>query len=96
MTRQTLNTAASIFGVCFLLCVGLQLLSLGMILGLHDWAYSMHSRLFSISEPDFDLAVYYILGLMKTLGLTFFLVPWAALKIVARRMEEAGVSPELS
>lgn len=85
MNRESMNTLANVLGVCFLLCVGFQLFALAMILGLHDWAYSIHASLFSLTQVQFDLAVYCLLGLMKTLGLTLFLVPWAALKLMARR-----------
>ncbi len=85
MTRQTANRLASFFGTAFLIAVALQLIALGMVLGLHDWAYSIHAKLFSISPEQFDLAVYTMLGLVKTLGLVFFLIPWAALKWVAPR-----------
>lgn len=88
MTRQTANSLASVLGTCFLLCVGLQILSMGLYLGLHDWAYSIHSELFSLSTETFDREMYHFMGVFKILGLVLFLIPWAALKLVARRLPE--------
>lgn len=88
MNRHTLNTLAAVFGWSFLFCVALQLFALVMITSLHDVAYDMHSRLFSISVEAFDIAVYSTIGAMKTLGMTLFLCPWAALRLVASRLPE--------
>lgn len=88
MNRQSARNLASVLGWAFLLCVGLQLLALAMVVGLHDWAYSVHSKLFALTVEQFDLAAYGMLGLMKTLGLTLFFVPWAALKITGSRFPE--------
>lgn len=88
MNRQSARQLASFFGWAFLVCVALQLFALGMLLGLHDLAYSVHSKLFTITAEHFDLATYSFLGLMKMLGLTLFFVPWAALKITAGRFPE--------
>lgn len=88
MTRQSANRLASILGTAFLVCVGFQLIALGLLLGLHDWAYTIHSKLFALTPEQFDLATYAFLGLMKTLGLTLFLVPWIALKLTASRFTD--------
>lgn len=88
MTRQTANSLASVLGTCFLLCLGLQILSLGLYLGLHDWAYSIHSQLFNLTPEAFDREVYHFMGQLKILGLVLFLIPWASLKLIARRLPE--------
>lgn len=88
MTRQTVKTLSAFFGWSFLLCVGLQLFAFGMITQLHDVAYGWHSHFFNLSVEAFNIASYSMIGLMKTLGLTFFLTPWAALKIVEARLED--------
>lgn len=86
MSRQTLNTVANTFGVAFLISVGLQLFALAMLVGLHDFAYDIHSKLFTLTPVQFDVASYSFLGAMKVLGLSLFFVPWAACKIVAGRL----------
>ncbi|MEN1681678.1 MAG: DUF6868 family protein [Planctomycetota bacterium] len=86
MNRNTLRSLSSVFGVCFLVCAGMQLFALAMILLLDDIALSWHARLFSIPPDEVRVAAYYFLTLMKTLGLTLFLTPWAALRIMAARL----------
>lgn len=88
MTRQNLRTAASAFGFAFLLCAGMQLIALGMIVGLRGWIHEVPGWLFSITADELDYGAFQMLMLMKTLGLTLFLVPWAALRIVASRTRE--------
>ena len=88
MTRSTANSLAAAFGTAFLISVGLQLFALAMLVGLNDFAYSVHSRIFTITPEQFELASYCFLGAMKVLGLTLFLVPWAALKLTAKRFPE--------
>ncbi|MEO1496236.1 MAG: DUF6868 family protein [Planctomycetota bacterium] len=83
MNRQSLSAWANPFGVCFLVAVVLQIVGVAMFLGMHDWAYGVHQQLFGISEADFDLAAYYVFGMMKILAMMLFLVPWAALKLAA-------------
>ncbi|QDT67943.1 hypothetical protein MalM25_08520 [Planctomycetes bacterium MalM25] len=83
-----MNRLASVFGTAFLVLVGLQVLGLGLFLGMHDWAYGVHSKLFALTPEQFDLACYAFFGLMKTLGLTLFFAPWVALKLVARRLPD--------
>lgn len=88
MTRQSARSLASFFGTAFLVSVVLQLFAVAMVVGLHDWAYQIHAKLFTLSVEQFDVATYSMIGLMKALGLTFFFVPWASLKLVAGRLPE--------
>lgn len=88
MSRQSLRTLATILGISFLICVGMQLFTLTMILLFHDWAYDIHARLFGISLEYFDACSYGLLALMKILGLTLFLTPWLAIKIATRNMAD--------
>ena len=87
MTRQTLDLYASFFLRCFLLCAALQIFVFVMTVFAHDLAYSMHSNFYDISVEFFDMAVYSLLGLMKTLGLVLFLIPWVALLTLRGRVE---------
>ena len=66
-----------------MLCVGFQVLIFGLYLGVHDWGYEMHSRFFALTVEQFDMTCYVFLGAMKTVGITFFFIPWAALKMMA-------------
>ena len=64
---------ASLLSVSFGFCAGL---------GLGDWVYRTHSRLFPMSRESFNVAIYSFLGLYKILILVFNLVPYIALLIV--------------
>ena len=88
MDRSTLNLLAKVLGTSFLVCVGFQLLAFAMVVGMHDWAYNMHSNFFKLTPEAFDLEVYHFLGMMKVLGMVLFLVPWIAIKIVVRGLPE--------
>jgi hypothetical protein len=88
MDRSTLNLWAKLLGISFLVCAGFQLLTFGMLMVFHDWAYNLHSKLFLLTPETFDLEVYHFLGMMKVLGMVLFLVPWIAIKIVVRGLPE--------
>lgn len=88
MNRATVRGLASALLTAFLLCAAVQVFAFTMYLGLRDQAYSLHNGLFPMSEHEFDLAVYTFLGALKALGLTLFLVPWAALRLTAGRFPE--------
>lgn len=85
MNRESLNRLAAVFGTAFLLIVAMQAIGLGLFLAMHDFAYSVHAKFFALTPEQFDVACYAVFGLMKALGLTLFLAPWAALKLVAAR-----------
>jgi len=86
MNRESLNRLAAVFGTAFLLLVGVQALGLGFYLAMHDFAYGVHSKFFALTPEQFEVACYAIFGLLKALGLALFLVPWAALRLVASRL----------
>lgn len=83
MDRLLYKQLTSFLGRAFLVSVGFQLFALVMLVGLKDWAYSVHSSLFGLSPEQFALSTYLSLGIMKMLSLVLFLVPWVALKWMA-------------
>lgn len=89
MSRDTLRSLSSVFGACFLVCAGMQLFALAMILALEEVALSWHAKLFSLHPEEVRRAAYYFLMLMKVLGLTMFLTPCVALRVLAARTSEA-------
>jgi len=64
--------------------LNLTLLSLSSLICLcaADWAYRIHSKLFSISKETFNMAIYSFLGLYKVLIFVFNLIPYIALLII--------------
>jgi len=79
MDIQTLTT---FFMWCTILNVALLLLSSLMCICAGDWAYRIHSKLFSISRETFNVVIYSFLGLYKVLVFVFSLIPYVALLIV--------------
>lgn len=71
------------FGYSALINIGLMLFSFVMILGLKDWVYSIHAKLFGISREQFNGAIYHWFAMYKMLNFVFFIVPWFALKIAS-------------
>jgi hypothetical protein len=67
---------------CTILNVALLLLSSLLCICAGDWAYSIHSKLFSISRETFNVAIYSFLGLYKVLVFVFSLIPYVALLII--------------
>lgn len=49
-----------------------------------DWAYKIHSNLYSISREMFNIAVYSFFGLYKFFFFMFNLIPFLACSIVTR------------
>ncbi len=79
MDIQTLTT---FFMWCTILNVALLLLSSLMCICAADWAYRMHSKLFSISKETVNVLIYSFIALYKLLVIVFILIPYIALLIV--------------
>ena len=79
MDIQTLTT---FFMWCTILNVALLLLSSLMCICAADWAYRIHSKLFSISRETFNVVIYSFIALYKLLVIVFILIPYVALSII--------------
>ena len=79
MDIQTLTT---FFMWCTILNVALLLLSSLICVCAADWAYRIHSKLFSISRETFNVVIYSFIALYKLLVIVFILIPYIALLIV--------------
>ena len=49
-----------------------------------DFAYDIHSRMFDISEHEFEMLNYYLMAGFKILVWMFFGIPFIATRIVLR------------
>ena len=54
----------------------------------HDWMYGWHSRWFHLPVEQFDALHYVGMGLYKIGILLFNLVPYIALHIIGRKVEQ--------
>ena len=77
-----IQTLTAFFMWCTILNVALLLFSSLFCICAADWAYRMHSKLFSISKETFNVVFYSFLALYKLLVIVFILIPYIALLIV--------------
>ncbi|MFH1921947.1 MAG: DUF6868 family protein, partial [Planctomycetota bacterium] len=73
--NDVLDVVAKILLRCFAFGFLLLLVWLASLLVAGDWAYQVHSRLFDLSEHDFDVMNYYGLACTKMCTFLFFLGP---------------------
>jgi hypothetical protein len=78
-----IQTLTAFFMWCTILNVALLVLSSLFCFCAGDWAYRIHSKWFSISKETFNVVIYSFLALYKVLVITFNLIPYIALLIVA-------------
>ena len=79
---MSIETIREFFMWCTILNVALLLLSSLICVCARDWAYQIHSKLFSISRETFNVAIYSFLGLYKIFVFVFTLIPYIALSII--------------
>ena len=79
---MSIETIREFFMWCTILNVALLLLSSLICVCAGDWAYRIHSKLFSISRETFNVAIYSFLGLYKIFVFVFSLIPFIALSII--------------
>ena len=79
---MSIETIREFFMWCTILNVALLLLSSLICVCARDWAYQIHSKLFSISKETFNVAIYSFIALYKMLVIVFNLIPYIALLIV--------------
>jgi hypothetical protein len=77
-----IQTLTAFFMWCTILNVALLLLSSLMCICAADWAYRIHSKLFSISRETFNVVIYSFIALYKLLVIVFILIPYVALSII--------------
>ena len=77
-----IDSIRAFFMWCTILNVALLVFSWLVCVCAGDWAYRIHSKLFSISRETFNVAIYSFLGLYKMLVFVFNLIPYVALLIL--------------
>ncbi|MEN8127985.1 MAG: DUF6868 family protein [Planctomycetota bacterium] len=79
---MTIFEIREMLGWCSLINIVLMTISWLILVKARAWAYSIHSRMFPITETQFNVAIYSFFGLYKVLVFVFNIVPWIALCIV--------------
>jgi hypothetical protein len=80
--RDILNTCAGILLRCFILSLVLLLFWFVFFLLAGDLGYWIHSHWFDLTRHDFDLINYCGMALVKALNVTFFLIPYVAIRLM--------------
>ena len=80
-----LESIAGILIRCFFLSYALLLIWFVFCLTGGDWGYNLTSQRFNVSKHEYDLVCYYGIAFMKICVLTFFLIPYIAIRMVLRK-----------
>ena len=75
---------------CFVLGFLSMLLWFGFFLLGGDFAYDIHSKMFDITEHEFEMMNYYGMAGLKIIVWMFFGVPYIATRLVLRGMKRGG------
>ena len=77
------ETLREFFGWCTILNGGSLIYAALFLMFAGDYAYKIHSRWFPMSRETFTVASYAFLGAWKIVVISFHLVPWIALALLA-------------
>lgn len=90
-TAQALDTFSAITLRCFGICVLILLAWFIWSITALDFGYQFYNAWFGITHQQFALANLIVMAGFKVLGVTFFLIPWLAVQLLARkRTKEAN------
>lgn len=80
---MTIEQIREILGWCSVINVALLMFMFVLVTLLRATVYRMHSKLFPITESQFNIAMYAFLGGYKLLVFVFNIIPYVAVSIVA-------------
>ena len=80
---MTIDQIREMLGWCSLINIVLLGISFMLLVPMRGWVYKIHSRFFSITESQFNIAAYSFMGLYKLLVFVFNIIPWVALWIIS-------------
>ena len=79
---MTLNEIRIVLGWCLVINVGLMIFSFLVLAGARAWVCKMQSRLFPITEGQFNAIIYSSFAFHKILIIMFNIVPYLAVSIM--------------
>ena len=94
--QRMLERIGNLFGICFLLSLGLLFLWLGIYLAIGGLAFDIQSEIFGVSKEDFVRLNYFGLTFTKVVAFVFFLFPYLAVKILNRKGPSSAGASRLS
>ncbi|APZ93303.1 DUF6868 family protein [Fuerstiella marisgermanici] len=82
--RDMLSTIASILLRCWICGFVLLFIWLGVTQLMPEMIYKLHGPMFGPSNHELDVIFYCRMGLLKLCVLTFFFMPWIAIRLVLK------------
>lgn len=79
---MTLQMIQELLGWCTVINIGILLVWALFFVLAHNFMYRMHSRIFKITQQQFDALHYGLIGGMKILLIIFNLVPYLAIELI--------------
>lgn len=70
-------------GWCSLINIVLLVLMFVLVTAMRSTIYKIHSKLFPITESQFNIAIYSFFGFYKVVVYVFNIIPWVALWIIS-------------
>lgn len=83
---RALEATAQVLIRSFVLGLLLLLIWFGVFWLMGDFAYNLHSTWFDLSRQQFHIIHYCGMGFLKIILFTFFLIPYAAIRLVLLKM----------
>jgi hypothetical protein len=77
-------TVRAFFKWCTIVNFGLLIFTSLFIRFAREWIFWVHTHWIPMTEDDFNVAIYMLLGIFKLLVIVFNLVPYIALVIIGR------------
>ena len=87
-TKNVFKGVGSVLFYCWVLGFVLLFVGFGVTQLMGRFVYNFHGWMFGLSSHELDVIFYCWLGLTKLNVLTFFFIPWLAIKIVLRQQAE--------
>jgi hypothetical protein len=83
-TTEFFDTLARVLLRCAALGFLLLLFWLGFLVLAWDLVYSIHGRMFGLTPHELNVIHYCGMGLVKMVIFCFFVIPWAAIRLVLK------------
>lgn len=83
--NEILDAIAKVLFRCWILGFALLFIWLAAVLLLGETIHTLHGPMFGLSDHELNVIFYCGMGFLKLNVLTFFFLPWCAIKSVARK-----------
>jgi hypothetical protein len=88
-TIDFFDTLARVLIRCAIMAYLLLLLTVGVFTLAGDTMYRLNSNFFDLSKHELELIIYGFIVMTKSVVFLFFLIPWAAIRLVLKKSKTA-------